>query len=67
MEQLPGWKLAFIMTCNKEKIENLETNKYYRKKKKKTIKSYNHISIRVGAFSDPQKPQLNFHKEIHNP
>lgn len=33
MEQLPGWKLAFIMTCNKEKIENLETNKYYRKKK----------------------------------
>ena len=33
-EQLPGWKLAFIMTCNKEKIENLETNKYYEKKKK---------------------------------
>ena len=36
-EQLPGWKLAFIMTCNKEKIENLETNKYYRKKKNHQI------------------------------
>ena len=34
--QIPRWKLAIIMTCNKEKLKILETNKYIFKKTTKS-------------------------------
>ena len=34
--QIPRWKLAIIITCNKEKLKMLETNKYIFKKTTKS-------------------------------
>ena len=56
LEQLPGWKLPIIMTCNKESFENFRNKWIYLKIKIKTHQ-------KGSAFLDP-KNQLNFLQEI---